>query len=168
MMKKLCILLTFVLMCSFLCSCADKEVVKTNDIPAESKNQIDTISLTDVREEILTELKIEDSMPIETESLNSLYGIDSALVKQSASFVTMSGTFPHEVIMVEATDKEAVKTLEEALGKKLAEVMVQSKSYDAENYKLAQQCKVSVKGNFVTLFLSPDHAQIQTILDKYI
>jgi len=46
--------------------------------------------------------------------------------------------------------------------------MVQSKSYDAENYKLAQQCKVSVKGNFVTLFLSPDHAQIQTILDKYI
>ena len=107
-------------------------------------------------------------MPIETESLNTLYGIDASVIKQSASFVTMAGTFPHEVIMIEAIDKEAVKVIEEALGKKLDEVMVQSKSYDAENYKLAQQCKVIVKGNFVTLLLSPDHAQIQTILDKYI
>lgn len=167
-MKKVCLIFVLLSVCLLLCSCTKKEAVKTDEFVIETEKTDSLTTLSDIRDEILTELKVEDSMPIETDSLNSLYGIDSSVVKQSASFVTMSGTFPHEVIMIEAVDKEAVKTVEAALEKKLAEVRVQSKSYDATNYKLAQQCKVNIKGNFVTLLLSPDHAQIQKILDKYI
>ncbi len=169
-MKKILSFLLITLIVISLCAC-DTNNTDTEKQPVEEKVQIDTSEksvLETVRDEIISSLEIEDAMFMETEKLNSLYGIDADKVKDSACFVTMSGTFPHEIIMVEADTKDDVDQISMALEKKLGEVLVQSKSYDAENYRLAQQCKVYTKDNYAVLFLSPEYAKMQTILEKYI
>lgn len=133
------------------------------DPPAE--NQVD---LAAVRTAIVDQLGLTDPLNLDTDALNNLYGIDPSLVAQSASFTVAAGTFPDEVIMVEAVSDEAVATIQEKLQSRLDEVLVQSQSYDAENYKAAQSCQVRVNGRFVSLILSPKQADIAAIYASYV
>jgi len=141
---------------------ADKET-DTDSIESDGG-----VLLSEVRSAILEKCEIADSLPLETEALERLYGIDTAGVKQSAGFVTMSGTFPHEVIMIEAVDNKAADEIVSKLQNRHSEVMVQSKSYDAKNYALALECKVVKDGNFISMFLSPDHKKITEVYNEYI
>lgn len=125
------------------------------------------VSLEQVRSAILDQLSVVDPLLLEGEMLEGLYGITSDMLKQSASFVTMSGTFPDEVIMTEAVDDEAAEAIAAALQRRLDEVMVQSKTYDAENYEAAQQCKVSRSGLFVALILSPKQADMTAVYEGF-
>ena len=143
------------------------ETEESEDVVSE-EGVIQTVDLKVVREAILNECGITDSMMLETDALTRLYGIDASKVKQSASFVTMSGTFPHEIIMAEAVSEGAASEIASLLQNRLSEVMVQSQSYDAKNYALAQKCEVSRKGNFVSLFLSPEFEKMTGVYDSYI
>ena len=77
----------------------------------------------------------------------------------------MGGTFPDEVLMIEAPDSDAAKRVEEKLQSRLSQVMTQSKNYDAENYALLQKCAVKKSGNYVTLFISAKYAELQALFD---
>lgn len=133
------------------------------DPPAE--NQVD---LAAVRTAIVDQLGLSDPLNLDADALNNLYGIDPSLVAQSASFTVAAGTFPDEVVMVEAVSDEAVATIQEKLQSRLDQVLVQSQSYDAENYKAAQSCQVRVNGRFVSLILSPKQADIAAIYASYV
>lgn len=132
------------------------------------KQQEASVSLANVRSKMMSECGISDAMPIETAGLANLYGIQPSQVKQSAGFVTMSGTFPHEIIMVEANDSASADNIASHLQSRLTEVLNQSKSYDADNYALAQQCRVTRNGNFVALFLSPSHSALSAVYGRYV
>lgn len=132
------------------------------------KRQETAVSLANVRSNMMSECGISDAMPIETAGLANLYGIQPSQVKQSAGFVTMSGTFPHEIIMVEANDSASADSIASHLQSRLTEVLNQSKSYDADNYALAQQCRVTRNGNFVALFLSPSHSALSAVYGRYV
>lgn len=133
------------------------------DPPAENK-----VDLAAVRTAIVDQLGLVDPLNLDTDALNNLYGIDPSLVAQSASFTVAAGTFPDEVIMVEAVSDEAVASIQEKLQSRLDEVLVQSQNYDAENYKAAQSCQVRVNGRFVSLILSPKQADIAAIYASYV
>ena len=75
-------------------------------IPSRMSPPTSRVDLAAVRTDIQTQLGITDALPLETDALLNLYGIDSSWVAQSASFVTMAGTFPDEVILVEAVDED--------------------------------------------------------------
>ena len=139
------------------------------ELKSESEQgNTESVNLSEVRSDIITKAGIADAMLIETSAMAKLYGISESGVKQSAGFVTMSGTFPHEIIMIEAVDSSSADDIENALSKKLNEVLNQSKSYDAKNYELAQQCRVNRKGNYVSLFLSPDYEAMLSVYNSYI
>ena len=133
------------------------------DPPAENK-----VDLAAVRTAIVDQLGLVDPLNLDTDALNNLYGIDPSLIAQSASFTVAAGTFPDEVVMVEAVSDEAVATIQEKLQSRLDEVLVQSQNYDAENYKAAQSCQVRVNGRFVSLILSPKQADIAAIYASYV
>lgn len=133
------------------------------DPPAENK-----VDLAAVRTAIVDQLGLVDPLNLDADALNNLYGIDPSLVAQSASFTVAAGTFPDEVVMVEAVSDEAVATIQEKLQSRLDQVLVQSQSYDAENYKAAQSCQVRVNGRFVSLILSPKQADIAAIYTSYV
>lgn len=126
------------------------------------------VELATVREDILTQLDIADSLPLETEALLDLYGVSAEQVRQSASFVTMSGTFPDEVILVEAVDEAAAEAVAECLQNRLNEVLVQSETYDPENYQAAQNCRVRQNGLYVALILSPMEADMAAVYESYV
>jgi len=135
-------------------------------VPDDEKDM--QVSLEEVRAAILDQLSINDPLLLETDMLEGLYGITADMLKQSASFVTMSGTFPDEVILTEAVDDAAAEAVAAALQKRLDEVMVQSKTYDAENYEAAQQCKVSRNGLFVALILSPKQGDMVSVYEGFV
>ncbi|MGN0452787.1 MAG: DUF4358 domain-containing protein [Ruminococcus sp.] len=122
--------------------------------------------ITAIKERIITDLSIEGSMDLASSRLLDLYGIDESDMTKQESFVTMDGIFPDEVIMVEAKDSACADKVEEKLSNRLEEVKVQSQSYDAENYAVAQECKVLREGNTVALFLSPKHAEMEKIWNE--
>lgn len=139
-------LLVFVL----LTGCSEKQ-----QAPA-----LNPVVLSEVRDTVLQEMNIQEPFLLETEALMNLYGIDAQWVASSAGFVTMNGTFPDEVIFVEAADEASAEQIRTKLQGRLDEVLVQSQTYDAENYALAQACTVMVDETYVCLILSPNHEQI--------
>ena len=144
------------------------ETPETQPDPQPEQPTAVSVDLAAVRTDIQTQLGITDALPLETDALLNLYGIDSGWVAQSASFVTMAGTFPDEVILVEAVDETAAASIQEKLQNRLNEVLVQSESYDPDNYKAAQSCSVRVNGCYVALILSPKQADMAAIYEGYV
>ena len=107
-------------------------------------------------------------MDLDAGAISSLYGIESGDMVQAVGFVVMEGTFPHEAIMVEAKNAEAAARVENLLKVKHTSFVEQSKGYDAENYALAQKCKVVRNGNYISMFLTPDYETMQAVFKKYI
>ncbi len=151
-MKKILCTLAAILCMLSLFACGAGNAADTKDVD---------IAL--VKENIITELKIEGAMDVPAERLLALYGIDAADIAESACYVTMDGVFPDEIVMIKATDSDAAKRVEEKLEARLNEIKVQSQSYDPENYAIAQECAVLTQGNTVALFMSPNHAQMEEI-----
>lgn len=129
----------------------------------EAPAEPEPVDLTQVRDAIIDGLEIAEPFLLDTDALLNLYGIEGAWVAQSASFATMSGTFPDEVVLVEAVDEAAAASVAQCLQSRLDEVLVQSKSYDADNYAAAQACQVRCDGLYVTLLLSPKQAEMTEI-----
>ena len=106
------------------------------------KKEPESVKLSTVRSEIKSALSVSDAADLEADSIAGLYGIDPADIKDAAGFVVMAGTFPHEVVMVEAKDASAADRVQNMLNAKHQSFVELSKGYDAENYALAQKCKV--------------------------
>ena len=152
-MKKMTALLLSILLLFSFSACASA--------PAKDVN------LEEVRTKMTTDLSIENPTLLSASDLLDLYGIQEADIKQSACFVTMSGVFPDEALMVEAVDSAAAQRIQEKMENRLKEVKNQSQSYDAENYALAQKCAVKTNGNYISLFLSAKYAEMQSIYDGF-
>ncbi|MBP9989148.1 MAG: DUF4358 domain-containing protein, partial [Ruminococcus sp.] len=46
------------------------------------------------------------------------------------------------------------------------DVKVQSENYSQENYALAQECKVLTQGDYVALFVSAKHADMEKMFNE--
>lgn len=123
--------------------------------------------LSEVRTAMIDAQGTEEAYLLDTDALLNLYGIREEDVAQSASYVTMSGTFPDEIILVEAVDEAAAERIAASLETRLNEVMIQSETYDPDNYKAAQACKVETNGLYISLILSPNQASLTEIYQSY-
>lgn len=148
MKKIICLLLALMLM---LAGCGQEAITK---------------DLTAIKGSILSQLEIADAMNLPAERLLDLYGIEAAQIKTSACFITMGGAFPDEIVMVEAVDAAAAKTVSQKLEARLADVKNQAQNYDAESYALLEKCKVTTTGTYVTLFISAKSEAMQSIFDN--
>lgn len=126
-----------------------------------------TATLAEILDEIKKSVNSDGAMDLDASAICALYGIDEQDINDARGFVVMAGTFPHEVVMVEAKNEAAAQRAEEFLKIKHASFVEQSKGYDANNYALAQKCKVERKGNRISMFLSPDYEVMNTIYGKY-
>lgn len=125
-----------------------------------------TIDLAAAKEAIVNDLQVEGALELPAERLEGLYGITADQVKSSACFITMGGTFPDEVVMVEAVDSSAASDIAKKLGARLEEIKSQSQNYDAENFALLEKVEVLQKGNYVALFISPKTQEMKKIFES--
>lgn len=152
-------LISVLLLLLSFCACGNTQE------PSDSGTQAaGAPSLSEIQADIISSLKVGDHTEIDAERLLNLYGIEENDFTQSACFVTTSGAFPHEVIMLEAADEDAAAKIAEKLQNRLTEVQNQYKDYDAESYALAQECSVNTDGLLVSLFLSPEHEAMREVL----
>ena len=160
MTKWIAVMLAMICLLS-LCACGETEATKEGEKEAEIN-----IDLGALKDQMISDLEITDSVEVATDMLLDLYGIEADDVASSACFMTMDGVFPDEVIMIEAKDADAAKRVAEKLDARLESVKKQSESYDADNYALAQKCSVETKGVYVTLFLSPKYAEMTELFNE--
>lgn len=134
----------------------------------EEQPKAETKTLAQISGEIKTAVSASGALDLDASAISSLYGADMGDMVQAVGFVVMEGTFPHEAVMVEAKDSAAASRIEALLKAKHLSFTEQSKGYDAENYALAQKCRVERRGNHISMFLTPDFEAMRAIYTKYI
>lgn len=125
------------------------------------------VSLDAILSEIENAVEMDSASRMSDSDLLDLYGIQAADIAEQASLVSMNGIFPDEIIMVKATDEEALTRIREKLENRLQEVLNQSRSYDAENYAIAQKCAVDVRGLYAALFVSANHEKMTELYSAH-
>ncbi len=137
----------------------------TTAAPTTTTQAAKTVDLSALSNQIIKSAGVEGAMPLPQDRLTDLYGIAQSDIASAGCFITVNGSFPEEAIMIEAKDSAAQSRIVSALNTRLADVMVQAENYDAENYALAKQCKVITAGNYVALFVSPQHAAMESVFN---
>lgn len=144
------LLLAFMLILTFT-ACADN-------------NTHQQVVLSDVISSINTEcsLDTDNLMLIETaEDLELYYNILPEDVKQFAAETTLnSSTDITEIILVEAVDSDAAQRVYDCLDVRYNSQRDLCASYSAELLAIVNMCEVTQNGNFVTLIMSEDTADI--------
>ena len=126
-----------------------------------------TIDLQAIKNEMITQFNIESPIDLDNEKLLNQYGITAESVKASGSFIVLTGIFPAEIVMIEAVDENAAKEIKDKLQARLDDLKVQSQSYDAESYSIAQNCSIFTNGNYVAMFFSEHGAEMENLYLKY-
>ena len=165
-MKRIIAVLLSALMIFTLAACASRPVASDNEIAATttSGNSIpENIDIHTALEQITLLVKDDEPMDIDEDALTSLYGIDSAWCKDFACIATMGGVFPSDILMFEAADEAGKDSIKQVLEAKLDDFLTQAQNYDEDSYTLAKSCKVLENGDYIALFLAPQHEEMETI-----
>lgn len=154
--------LCFVFVISFT-ACADKD--------GGNSNTNANVDLSVILSDINTEFSIasDDMMQIEdTDSLELFYNILPEDVKQFAAQTTVNtATDIAEIILVEAVDADAAERVYKALDVRYSSQRDLTASYSAELLDIVNKCSVEKNGNFVTLIMSSESADITDFYNSY-
>lgn len=126
----------------------------------------DEIDLQEFKAQIIHDFNVTDPLDLSEDRASSLYHIEPEDILESASFITMDGTFPDEVIILRAADADAAKRIENQFELRLEEIMNQSQNYDAENYALLKKCKIQKADTIVAIFISAKGVEMQDAFEK--
>jgi predicted small lipoprotein YifL len=151
-----------------LCACGDKapEEGQGDTPPSDGQStQVDaqtppegeggTVDLAAIKSQFLSDFDYKDYVDVDTAGLGAVYGIDTSKVAASAAFnATKGGAFPHEVVMIQATDEAAAKEMQTLLTNHLADIAQQAASYDPASEALAKSCGVVAYDTYVGMFFT--------------
>ncbi len=127
-----------------------------------------SVDLASVAQAMGQGIGASDALYLDGTAFSNLYGIEMSWMTQAAGFTTMSGTFPDEVVLIEAVDSASAAQVAAKLQNRLDEVMVQAENYDPESAAAAKKCAVVTNGNFVRLLLSPNQDALAAVYSQYI
>lgn len=161
MKKFLSVILALTVIFAFA-SCTKKSL---DDKPSDKAPSEVTIDINAVKNAIIEQAELVDPLEIDAERLCELYDIAPSDVAEAVCVTTLDGTFPDEVILLKAVNEDAKMRITGKLSSHLDDVKVQSQNYDAENYALAQECKIIEKDSYLALFISAKHAQMEKIFE---
>lgn len=114
-------------------------------------------------ETMKTEVGFDDVVELDKDGLKTNYGIDGEDVKQFAALVDASGIKCEEVVLIEAKDADAAKTVKEQLDKRMESKLAQNKDYLPEQYAIIKKCSVEQNGNYVSMIVGEQHEKLTEI-----
>ncbi|MBR5774600.1 MAG: DUF4358 domain-containing protein, partial [Clostridia bacterium] len=126
------------------------------------------VDLKQVMTEIETSVTLPENMDDITNAdlLLQYYGIDVADVKSFAVKINGTGIKCDEIVMIEATDADALGRIKTCLENRLDDVKNQMNNYLPDEYKIAAACKAETVGNYATLFISADAKTMTDIFNS--
>lgn len=122
--------------------------------------------LPKVLETMKSEVGFSDVIELDEAGLKSNYGIEADDVKQFAALADASGIKCEEVVLIEATDSDAAKTVKEQLDKRMESKLAQNKDYLPEQYAIIKKCSVEQNGNYVSMIVGAEHEKLTQIYNE--
>ena len=155
-MKKLSALLLALLLVVGLAACSG----------SNSGTEGKSADLTKVMDDMKAVLENKEMMDLGKDNLLQNYGIDPESVKQFAVYIDSTGLKGDEIILLEAKDEEAAKTVKEMIDARYQQKEITMKSYQPEEYAMLKECKVQQNGNYISLIVSPQHEELEKIYNE--
>ena len=121
---------------------------------------------TKVMDDMKAVLENKEMMDLGKDNLLQNYGIDPESVKQFAVYIDSTGLKGDEIILLEAKDEEAAKTVKEMIDARYQQKENTMKSYQPEEYAMLKECKVQQNGNYISLIVSPQHEELEKIYNE--
>lgn len=143
-------LMTALVLALTLAACSQGNADKTADLPKTLETMKEQVEFSDV-------------MELDEAGLKTNYGIEADDVKQFAALVDTSGIKCEEVVLIEATDADAAKTVKEQLEKRMESKLAQNKDYLPEQYAIIEKCSVEQSGNYVSMIVGQEHEKLTEI-----
>ena len=142
--------------------------------PAESTESVEpagnaaaAVFLGTLADQMIADAGITDAIPVSSEALVNVYGLDPAGIAEAAGYnASSAGAFPQEIILVKAVDADAAAAVAEAFNNRLGNIAAQAESYDPDSLALAQKCQVVTKGDYVGLFFSEHYDQLAELFQN--
>ena len=155
-MKKLSALLLALLLVVGLAACSG----------SNSGTEGKSADLTKVMDDMKAVLENKEMMDLGKDNLLQNYGIDPESVKQFAVYIDSTGLKGDEIILLEAKDEEAAKTVKQMIDARYQQKENTMKSYQPEEYAMLKECKVQQNGNYISMIVSPQHEELEKIYNE--
>ena len=112
-------------------------------------------------EDVLASFELgEEMMSLTEEDLSDIYGIEAEDMAQFAACINSTGIKADEIVLVEAVDAEAAERVKEALDNRFQSKLNELDGYLPEEYAVASACSVEIEGNFVSMIVAPNAADL--------
>ena len=144
---------------------AEKPVEKPVEKPAE-KPAAPSPKTADILAEINRKIEGGSQMKLNDEDLKATYGIDASILEEYTVAVPMMMTQSTEYAIFKAKDAAGVKTVKEAVGKRVDSLMKQWESYLPGQYELVKNHKIYTNGNYVFLAITEEMAVAENVFKR--
>lgn len=125
--------------------------------------------LSDIFSEMKTTYNITDLVEFtDAADLNRFYGIAAEDVKEFAGGINNSGVDMEEIVMIQASNKDAADRIAEALNNRRDSKLNETKNYNPEQYVIVENSSVDIDNNYVSLFISENSGAMKADYKKAI
>lgn len=130
---------------------------------SEKSNRVSTKSVADIYMDIVSLVKSDDFLEVDSARITELYDIEAGLVAETyiATFTIPDAAFPGQIVLVEAVDEASAEKIKDKLDVKLADIKSQAESYDPVSSKLADECEVLCSGKNVAFFFTDKYSDME-------
>lgn len=116
--------------------------------------------------------RIQPQLPqmivLDQQTMLSFLGIREEDCSQVIAAICGSGLQADEVWLVEAKDADALKRLTDLANSRLEAKRDETESYLPDQYQVVTKAKLTTRGNYLTLLISPQVDQLQAIVDEMV
>lgn len=108
----------------------------------------------------------DEYITLKRADLLDYFGLGADVVRDCAVIMDSSG-YKDEIIILKATADFNVDSIKETLENYLEGKKEEMRDYDATQYAILEKCSVTVKDDYVALFISEHQKEINKIFDSY-
>lgn len=134
-----------------------------NDEPVE----VPKPDLNEIMSEMEKQATLSDMMELIESDLLDIYGIESSDAAQFCGCILGDGISPDEIVMIKAANEDAAQRVRQSLENRLQNKINEAKGYNPDAYALMQKSKVSIKGVYVSMIVSPEQDALVSIYDSF-
>lgn len=125
--------------------------------------------LNKVMTDIEGKVTMNDMMSLTADDVKTYTGIDTAAdAVQFVYRINRSGLKADEIAMFEAKSADAAEAIKQKLETRRTQKANEANNYSPEQYAIIMQSSVQTYGNYVTLFVGPDAANMTGIFEAYV
>lgn len=125
------------------------------------------VKVSDIYTKITESVEMpKETIELKAENLMEYYGIEAEKVSECSAVQDACG-YKDEIVIIKATDADAVKDIETKLNSRIERQKESMRNYDPAQFEILGSSTVVTNGNYVALFISADQSQMVDIFNSF-